>query len=69
MELISLVRKKNSKEAIELIRGGANLDYEDEVFKIKACTQFVIQQVRFKFHKSPKYHHFFAIYVLIVFDN
>lgn len=43
MELISLVKKKNSKEAVELINEGANLDYADEVFKIKACTNFVIQ--------------------------
>ncbi|CAG2200674.1 unnamed protein product [Mytilus edulis] len=30
MELISLVKKKKSKEAIELIKGGSNLNYVDE---------------------------------------
>ncbi|XP_076108147.1 uncharacterized protein LOC143076304 isoform X2 [Mytilus galloprovincialis] len=34
MELISLVKKKKSKEAIELIKGGSNLDYVDE----NGCT-------------------------------
>ncbi|XP_052073568.1 uncharacterized protein LOC127711528 isoform X2 [Mytilus californianus] len=34
MELISLVRKKRCKEAIELIKGGTNLDYVDE----NCCT-------------------------------
>lgn len=33
MELISLVKKKKSKEAIELIKGGFNLNYVDEVCK------------------------------------
>ncbi|OPL32597.1 hypothetical protein AM593_10617, partial [Mytilus galloprovincialis] len=34
MELISLIKKKNRKEAIELIKGGSNLDYVDE----NGCT-------------------------------
>ncbi|XP_071177592.1 uncharacterized protein [Mytilus edulis] len=34
MELISLVRKKKSKEAIELIKGGSDLEYVDE----NGCT-------------------------------
>ncbi|VDI08342.1 Hypothetical predicted protein, partial [Mytilus galloprovincialis] len=34
MELISLVKKKKSKEAIERIKGGANLHYVDET----GCT-------------------------------
>ncbi|CAC5424472.1 unnamed protein product [Mytilus coruscus] len=34
MELISLVKKKKIKEAIELIKGGSNLDYVDE----NGCT-------------------------------
>ncbi|CAG2234434.1 unnamed protein product [Mytilus edulis] len=34
MELISLVKTKKSKEAIELIKGGSNLDYVDE----NGCT-------------------------------